>query len=100
MKWVIICFLASVSALVRADELRFTVHPNDFTGPPLVGFGAQINPYLYCRPNWGEVSEENVKDYERKVIDLSPQHVRIFCLLEWFKPPATEPISVGDPRVK
>ena len=64
-----------------------------------VGFGGQMNPYLWCRPNRGVVTDENVKDLERKVIDLAPQHVRVFTLLHWWN---NEPddVSYGDPRTK
>jgi hypothetical protein len=75
---------------------QFTV-TNDPAGPPLVGFGAQMNPYLYCKPNWGEVNDQNVRDFEQKVIALRPQHVRIFVLQNWFNGEA-DPISQGDPR--
>src|SRR5437764_3582107 len=69
----------------------------------LVGFGVEMNPYLYATPNWGgpvvmrnrlplrpdwfrpflgDVDEDNVHDLERKIIALRPQHVRIFILLD------------------
>ena len=63
-----------------------------------VGFGVQMNPYLYCAPNWGEVNERNVGDFERKVIDLAPQHVRVFFMQHWFDGRADD-ISMGDPRM-
>src|SRR3954453_166250 len=56
----------------------FTIHPNQVIADPFVGFGAQFNGWLYCAPNWGSVDDENIKDLERKVIDLAPQHVRVF----------------------
>src|SRR5437762_535177 len=96
------CPLVALSFLLafHAHAADFTLHPDQPIGPPIVGFGAQMNPYLYCTPNWGEVTEANVKEFERKVIELGPQHVRIFCLNEWFQPKATEPVSRGDPRMK
>ena len=36
-----------------------------------VGFGAQFNGWLYSKPNWGLVTEQNVKDLEAKIIDLA-----------------------------
>ena len=73
---------------------------NDLVGPPIVGFGAQLNPYLYCHPNWGRVNEQNVQDLEAKVIALHPQHVRIFCLLDWFTAAGDSEIAKGDPRIR
>ena len=95
-------FCLSVSLCVHL-WLTFCSFAADFTvtdqpaGPAMVGFGAQMNPYLYSAPNWGDVTEENVKDFERKVIALKPQHVRIFYLQRWFKGEA-DVISKGDPR--
>ena len=77
----------------------FTV-TSDTLGPPIVGFGAQMNPYLYCHPNWGDVNEANVKDLEAKVIALQPQHVRIFMLLDWFSDHPDDEISKDDPRIR
>src|ERR1051326_842964 len=51
---------------------------DEYAGPPWVGFGAQFNGWIYCKPNWGEVNEANVTDLEQKLVDLAPQHVRIF----------------------
>src|SRR3954471_21604693 len=65
----------------NAADLTLT---SENIGAPLVGFGAEFNPYLYCHPNWGDVTETNVKDLETKVIALHPQYVRIFMQLEWF----------------
>src|SRR5438105_4812163 len=81
-------------------------HAVDFTltseniGRPLVGFGAELNPYLYCHPNWGDVTEANVKDLEAKVIALHPQHVRIFMQLTWFDEKHNDEISADDPRIR
>jgi exo-beta-1,3-glucanase (GH17 family) len=69
-------------------------------GPPLVGFGAELNPYLYCHPNWGDVTEQNVKDLEAKVIALHPQYVRIFMQLGWFDQAHNDEISKDDPRIR
>ena len=93
------CFASLARA---ADVATFTVHPDDFVGPPLVGFGAQFNPYLYATPNWGagaDVTEANVVDLERKLLDLRPQHVRIFFALEWWDS-RRDGIANDDPRMK
>ncbi|HEX8524150.1 MAG TPA: hypothetical protein VF669_17990 [Tepidisphaeraceae bacterium] len=57
-----------------------------YAGPPLVGFGAQLNAYLYYGHNWGptEANESNIADLEQKVTNLRPQHVRIFVQPEWW----------------
>jgi len=79
--FILISFSASTWAQVR-------VHFDQPVGPPILGFGAQLNPYTYASPNWGDVTEENAKDFERKVIDLSPQFVRVFMVPGW---------KTGDP---
>src|SRR2546423_206276 len=73
----------------------FTIHLDRVSADEFVGFGAQFNGWLYCKPNWGEggVNEENVKDLERKMIELGPQHVRIFVEIQ---PDSRQ----GDPDVK
>jgi hypothetical protein len=57
-----------------------------YAGPTLVGFGAQMNAYLYYGHNWKpeQANETNIPDLERKVVDLKPQHVRIFVQPEWW----------------
>src|SRR4051812_40193143 len=65
---------------------QFTVHPDQPIGTPIVGFGAQMNPYLFCRPNARDVNDASARDLEKKVLALSPQHVRIFCLTDWWTP--------------
>src|SRR5436190_9519674 len=78
---------------------HFTVTNDSITSAPFVGLGAEFNPYLYCRPNWGDVNEQNVADLVRKIIDLAPQHVRIFMLLQWWTPQGDFEIAKGDPRM-
>ena len=92
------CRLVTLSLFLAtlAPAADFTI-TRDPAGPALVGFGAQMNPYLYCTPNWGQVTEENVEDFEAKVIALRPQHVRIFFLQHWFEGRA-DVISKGDPK--
>src|SRR5439155_6984667 len=89
----LILFLCIASSAQAAAD--FTLHPDQSAGPPIVGFGAEMNPYLYCKPN--DLDEASSKEYERQVLALAPQHVRIFCLLKWFDG-GTDPISKGDPR--
>ena len=92
--------LVCVSIARAQDAATFTVHPDEFVGPPLVGFGAQFNPYLYASPNWGaDVNEQNVRDLERKLLDLRPQHVRIFFAIEWWDG-RHDSIAKDDPRMK
>src|SRR2546421_6390416 len=71
----VLCVLCGSLFSAESAAGQFVVHLDAPAGPPIVGFGAQLNPYVYCTPNWGDVNEENVKEYERKVIDLAPQHV-------------------------
>ncbi|HWB54095.1 MAG TPA: hypothetical protein VG722_07880 [Tepidisphaeraceae bacterium] len=73
---------------------------DEFAGVPFVGFGANMNPYLFCRPNWGKggVNEENAADLEKKIIELAPQHVRIFFLNSWSQGVGDQFASKGDPR--
>src|SRR4051812_44545519 len=93
-------WLAFLCLLCATASAQFTVHTDQPVSPPLVGFGAQLNPYLYCTPNWGVINDENVKEYERKVTDLAPQHVRVFFMNEWFNPAATDPVAKSDRRIK
>ena len=72
-----------------------STHPPDYTikptyaGPPLVGFGAQMNAQAYYGHNWGsgECNASNIRTYEEKVLQLRPQHVRIFVQPEWWSAP-------------
>jgi hypothetical protein len=89
-----VLFLLFICSPAFAQD-KFTLHPDHLIGPPIVGFGAEMNPYLYCTPN--KITEAQAKSFEQRVIDLGPQHVRIFMLLDWFTARA-DPISKGDPR--
>jgi hypothetical protein len=80
-------------ANARQTEVEYLLRPDRAIGPPLVGVGVQMNPWLYCAPNWGDVTDANVKDLERKVIELAPQHVRIFLELKWWD-------ANADPKVR
>src|SRR4051795_825926 len=93
---VLLCLAGCAANRINAadEPTRFTVHFDDVVARDFVGFGGQMNPYLYCRPNWtgspttrpaqGLVDEQNVAELERKVIELGPQHVRIFVQPEWW----------------
>jgi hypothetical protein len=72
------------STYAAAPEVDYLVKPDRVISPPLVGVGVEMNPWLYCAPNWGDVNEKNVKDVEQKVRELAPQHVRIFLELKWW----------------
>src|SRR4051812_21793179 len=92
----VLCLAGCATDRARgADEpATFTVHLDQTVASDFVGFGGQINPYLYCRPNWaghsttqpaqGVVDERAVAELERKVIELAPQHVRIFVQPQWW----------------
>jgi hypothetical protein len=98
----ILCLLSAIVAFApersALAQPTITIHPDRFAGPALVGFGAQMNPYLYCRPNCnGPGDERGLRSLEEKVLALRPQHVRIFVLKQWFDGRA-DVISKGDPR--
>ncbi len=63
----------------------FTVHADQVLCDKWVGFGAQLNPWIYCEPNKQDINEQNVKDMEAKIIALRPQHVRVFVLPKWYE---------------
>lgn len=65
-------------------------------GPPLVGFGACMNPYVYGPPNRpAEVNDQNVGTLESEVKALYPQFVRIFFLDSWWERD-TDPVIAKD----
>lgn len=90
--------LPAVLARGRNTRADFIVHTDRYVAGAFVGFGADMNPYLYCRPNWGIVNEQNVADLEKKIIDLAPQHVRIFFLNSWMTTGSDKFVSKDDPR--
>jgi hypothetical protein len=92
--WLIV--LLSFAPFAVAAPADFTV-THEPAGPPLVGFGVQMNPYLYATPNLPDV-EPRIGDYEAKVLALRPQHVRIFFRQEWFSGGADN-VSKNDPRM-
>jgi hypothetical protein len=94
------CLTALLFILVPSTcraQADFTI-TGEAVGPALIGFGVQANPYLYCTPNSDDVNDENVKDFEAKVLALRPQHVRIFFRQQWFDGEA-DAISQGDARI-
>ncbi len=90
--------LVTLSLIVAtcASAADFSIHPDQPVGPPIVGFGAQMNPYLFCTPN--NIDAASAADYEKKVVALSPQHVRIFCRVAWFDG-EHDGISRDDPKL-
>jgi hypothetical protein len=95
----IVCLMVFIAAAPAAGQ--YAVQADRFVSDePFVGFGAQMNPYLYAAPNWGDVTEENVKELERKVMALAPQHVRIFSLIHWWMPWGDGWIARSDPRMR
>ncbi len=86
LRWLCVLAVMVCAGVARAGEAAaFVIHRDQVVGPVFAGFGAQMNPYLYAKPNWGDVNEENVKDLERKVRQLRPQFVRMFLLPGWWK---------------
>src|SRR4051812_15154156 len=81
--------LSALLIASTASAQEFTIDRTKLA-PEFVGFGAQFNGWLYSKPNWGLVTEENVKDLEAKVVDLAPQHVRIFCEINDKSPQKTD----------
>src|SRR5215212_6722006 len=87
---VLVLLLAASTYSQTTKPATFTINPRTKSAP-FVGFGAQFNGWLYCKPNWGNVTEENVKDLEAKLIDLAPQHVRIFVEIDDKSPQKSDP---------
>src|ERR1043165_6138692 len=89
------CLFFVILMPLQSSAADFTLR-NQPLGPPIVGLGAQMNPYLYCRPNTPAVTEDNVKDLEQKILALRPQHVRIFLLNLWWTPQGDPSVARGD----
>jgi hypothetical protein len=70
--------------MASANQTGFVLYTNQFAGPPLVGYGVEMSPYLTA-PSPG-VPVGDLADLERKLKALAPQHVRIFVLPEWWQP--------------
>src|SRR4051812_25706955 len=84
----------------------FRIIPDHVITQKFVGFGGQMNPYLWCRPNaeppaeaGGPVKRDDINDLEQKILALAPQHVRIFVLPHWWDG-RPDDVSHGDPRTK
>jgi len=79
-------WLLTQASLSGADMTvsQFTVLTNQFAGPPLVGYGVAISPFLTA-PNGGQTVGD-LADLGQKLNTLAPQHVRIFVLTEWWRP--------------
>jgi hypothetical protein len=103
--------LLALTLIGCAPAAKFRIRDDQIITKNFVGFGGEMNPYLYARPNWAEptyaasqpaqgaVNERKVADLERKVTELSPRHVRIFMLLHWWTPSGDYEIAKGDPRM-
>lgn len=90
-------FITALPMAARgATKAEFAVNADRVVGPPFVGFGAQMNPYLFCRPN--DTDEKSAANLERKIIALGPQHVRIFFLNSWAEGKGDAFVSFGDPK--
>src|SRR5262245_49100123 len=96
---IVVIGCCACSSWANEDVVEVRLHGEELVGPPLVGFGAQMNPYLYAKPNWGEVTEQNVVDLERKVIELGPQFVRVFMAHEWREGKGDGVNKGGEPRM-
>jgi hypothetical protein len=94
----IVCVLGIVRFAAAQGEVA--AHFDEPIGPPIAGFGAEMNPYLYASPNWGKVTEENVKDLEQKVVDLKPQFVRVFFDPGWLRNGPDGINKQGEPRMR
>lgn len=67
-----------------AAPSQFTLFTNQFAGPPLVGYGAEMSPFLTA-PNAGQPVGD-LADLDKKLKALAPQHVRIYLLSDWWHP--------------
>ena len=56
----IIVWAALIAGCASTSTYRVTDEP--ITSTPFAGFGAEFNPYLYARPNWGAGGELTVGD--------------------------------------
>jgi len=80
-----------VSAAWAGNPAKFVVTA-DWAGPEFVGCGVEMHPYVYCEPNWPEkINEKNAPEYEKKLIEMGPQHVRIFAEYEWWQADRAKP---------
>jgi len=76
--------LPLLQAIAGSLEPQIVIHTNDFSGPPIVGYGIEMSPYLTA-PNAGQPVGD-LDDLEKKLKDLAPQHVRIFVRTDWWQP--------------
>ena len=88
LRWlpVFLVWLLMQSSLAAAEAAvsQFTVLTNQFAGPPLIGYGVAMSPYLTA-PNAGQPVGD-LNDLGQKLKALAPQHVRIFVRTEWWRP--------------
>lgn len=76
--------MQSSATIAVGSESQIAVHTNDFAGPPIVGYGIEMSPYLTA-PNAGQPVGD-LADLEQKLKNLTPQHVRIFVRTDWWQP--------------
>jgi hypothetical protein len=63
-------------------------------GPPIAGFGACMNPYVFAFPNMPpEINAAQAAELEARVKELHPQFVRIFFLNRWLDEDNDEPVN-------
>src|SRR5438067_9873482 len=85
--------LTACAAQVRSADFIVTSQP---AGPPIAGFGACMNPYLYAYPNTPqEIDAKALADLQAKVKALHPQFVRIFFLNSWWEEDTDNSIAQG-----
>ena len=80
----ILWLLCSAGAAASAAQPGFALFTNQFAGPPLVGYGVEMSPYLTAPSAGAPVGD--LADLEQKLKALAPQHVRIFVMTEWWEP--------------
>src|SRR5438067_5251142 len=102
LAWVlaVACLSGCASHPLTRPKADFVVTDKPI-GPPLVGFGACMNPYLYAYPNMPqEISPQQVADLEAKVKELHPQFVRIFFLNSWWERDTDASIAKEHPGMR
>src|SRR5438552_2325127 len=96
--WTLIFLSVAGCAAGRRGDFVVTDHP---IAPPIVGFGACMNPYLYAYPNTpDEIGPAAMADLEAKVKALHPQFVRIFFLLSWLEQDTDPSVAKNRPGMR
>src|SRR5262249_39481035 len=95
--FILFCFCSGCASPPRTD---FTITKKPI-GPPIVGFGVCMNPYLYAFPNTpDEITPEQLADLEAKIKQLHPQFVRIFFLNSWMESDTDQSIARNHPGMR